>query len=597
MSEKEKFGPANLAEATGNWATPSEDPEGLAKTIKAIKDRSHLPPKLLHEDMFEVGPDGKFHIVLNKIDERIVGQTGSTEGAKSGSLEDAVRSMKTTSAQEVPAPAGVSGNRIEPFLDPQAPIDETEPKRVSPKQENNPVFDRAKETAGAAWKNLSEGAQKFLGELYENVKNSDPVQNALDRLKAFRSGEAQSRMERKLASLESRHAQSRATLEEYAAQAQKVTSDVAHLHETLREVDIPLSQQSLQEMSTQAAVYDTLREKQEKRVQADKTRADAVRIKFESWRTKTEASQERVNARLSAKQEVHGKEIATLEGLNATLESSAAATKKEIENLEKAFSSLAEIQKGLGKAAARGYDVALEQVEQKRGELLAVLAPQLKMIESHKARMSELKEKQDQLEEKKLGKKKEETRNLPEEPQTGNLPEDSRKATEDTATYEWVSPHQLLRDFYKKTGKGPIKEEEEKISEEKAPEVVPGAESAPVSEITPTEGRAAETGEEREETPQEPAEETEGVKQERSPQKLARRFEEQIRRHLGKKFFLKPESFTLESGKKNGPRLGPKSKDALVVTLRGSDGVRYQVTGKLGEKDSKLTRLSSKLLT
>ncbi len=206
------------------------------------------------------------------------------------------------------------------------------------------------------WQKLKESTQNMLKGAYEKIekiKNSEPVQNALDRFQVWKSNLMAKHFEGKLESANRR--QRTANQESDGALASAVASQktLDDLTVRMEALGIAVPEDARQKALTEVAIARE-REKQygEKATERGKKVAE-LQGKYESHKQGLDGATERINSRLTAKQESNNAELA----LQKQKEAELLAEKKLIEaSLEKLVTQhqAFEVQmKTMGRGASR----------------------------------------------------------------------------------------------------------------------------------------------------------------------------------------------------------------------------------------------------
>ncbi len=177
------------------------------------------------------------------------------------------------------------------------------------------------------WQTLKESTQNLLKGAYEKIKNSEPVQNALDRFQVWKSNLMAKHFEGKLESANRR--QRTANQESDGALASAVASQktLDDLTVRMEALGIAVPEDARQKALTEVAIARE-REKQygEKATERGKKVAE-LQGKYESHKQGLDGASERINSRLTAKQESNNAELA----LQKQKEAELLAEKKQVE--------------------------------------------------------------------------------------------------------------------------------------------------------------------------------------------------------------------------------------------------------------------------
>ncbi len=164
-------------------------------------------------------------------------------------------------------------------------------------------------TESGGWQMLKEASRDVLRGAYEKIKSTEPVQNALDRFQVWKSGIIAKHLEGRLKNAEAGRQRVLETASAYGKSADDTEASITALTARMAEHGIILSpealekaQQELKEARQKKAIHMGKAEEQEMKVMT-------LRGKHETYKQTLENATERINSKLTAKQESNNLEL------------------------------------------------------------------------------------------------------------------------------------------------------------------------------------------------------------------------------------------------------------------------------------------------
>ncbi len=194
--------------------------------------------------------------------------------------------------------------------------------------EEAPVSETGTKISGSEkWQQLKEATQDLLKGAYEKIKNSEPVQNALDRFQVWKSTKMAQWFEGKLENANNRQKQANQESDASALTAEKLQKNLESTVAQMRAIGMDVPEADRQRALAEIA---GARKRDESYGVKAKERGEKVvelRGKYESHKQGLDGATERINGRLTVKQEGNNAEIRIQKQKEAEL----LAEKKQIE--------------------------------------------------------------------------------------------------------------------------------------------------------------------------------------------------------------------------------------------------------------------------
>ncbi len=247
-------------------------------------------------------------------------------------------------------------------------------------------------TKRARFGELKRATQDLLKGAYESVKNTTPVQNALDRFRVWKSAKMAALFEGRVRAAAEQQKQANRESDAAATRAASGRKSMNDLKASMERLGMTVSPEALKSAEVEIALAEDRERQYGQEAGVRGVRVAELQKKYESYQNLVASASERINARLTAKQEgnneVLKKQRAEEEKLlveKRQIEAERAKVEAQYQALETQIQSM--VRGGLRKALESSMkDLAQRKEKQLRslghlGEVLAVVQSEIASLE------------------------------------------------------------------------------------------------------------------------------------------------------------------------------------------------------------------------
>ena len=203
------------------------------------------------------------------------------------------------------------------------------------------------------WQKLKEVTQDLLKGAYEKIKSSEPVQNALDRFQVWKNAKMSQWFESKLENANKRQKQANQESDVSAQSAADIQKNLDDLTAQMESMGMKVPEDARQKALAEIASARERDESYAKVAQIRGGRVTELRGKYETYQQNLNGATERINGRLSAKQEGNNTELALQKRKMADLLAEKKQQEEFLQKLDVQYQTFETQVKTLGRGATR----------------------------------------------------------------------------------------------------------------------------------------------------------------------------------------------------------------------------------------------------
>lgn len=226
---------------------------------------------------------------------------------------------------------------------------------------------------GRGWQKFSEGTKKFLKAAYEKVTSSEPVQNAMDRIRILREDVEARFVEPRLQGSQQKESARAAEAKRFDEAAQAEEERLKKLQEQMTSLGMTVSEEHVRMAQGEIAEQRKLADEARGKGGVQSIESGRLQAEFREHQAKREAAMKRINDRVEAKQEANREAIEKLRLKEKDVMDAKLKLEAVSRELLTAGGQLAQEIPKLKGASKELYEKSLKQISQKTREHAATL--------------------------------------------------------------------------------------------------------------------------------------------------------------------------------------------------------------------------------